>query len=160
MAAGERYGITPYGTEAMHVLRAEAGFIIVGQETDGTVTPQDLGMAWAVNASKPDFLGRRSLERSDMKRADRKQLVGLQVQDATAVLPEGSQVVERVLKAPPMPMIAESAPMAKPIPKGGSTLMYSPERGKRRRKGRLCAIVFSGRRRIETLFGGRPRQKR
>src|SRR5262249_52064263 len=37
--AGESHGITPYGTEAMHVLRAEKGFIIVGQETDGSVTP-------------------------------------------------------------------------------------------------------------------------
>ncbi|MCX7354173.1 MAG: sarcosine oxidase subunit alpha family protein [Alphaproteobacteria bacterium] len=105
VTAGAKYGLTPFGTEAVHVLRAEKGFIVNGHEFDGTVTPQDLGMAWAVNASKPDFLGRRSLERSDMKRADRKQLVGLQVQDATAVLPEGSQVVERVLKAPPMPMI-------------------------------------------------------
>ena len=52
MAAGEKYGITPYGTETMHVLRAEKGFIIVGQETDGTVTPQDLGMDWIVSKQK------------------------------------------------------------------------------------------------------------
>ena len=38
-AAGAPFGITPYGTEAMHVLRAEKGYIIVGQETDGTMTP-------------------------------------------------------------------------------------------------------------------------
>ena len=43
MAAGEPLGITPYGTETMHVLRAEKGYPIIGQETDGTVTPQDLG---------------------------------------------------------------------------------------------------------------------
>jgi Aminomethyltransferase folate-binding domain len=36
-----------YGTEAMHVLRAEKGFIIVGQETDGTVTSDDAGLTWA-----------------------------------------------------------------------------------------------------------------
>ena len=40
MAAGEPLGLLPYGTEAMHVLRAEKGFVIVGQETDGTVTPE------------------------------------------------------------------------------------------------------------------------
>ncbi len=57
MAAGEPFGITPYGTEAMHVLRAEKGFVIVGQDTDGTVTPDDLGMCWIVNPSKGDFLG-------------------------------------------------------------------------------------------------------
>jgi sarcosine oxidase, subunit alpha len=62
--AGRKYDITPYGTEAMHVLRAEKGFIIVGQDTDGSVTPQDLGMDWIVSKKK-DFLGRRSLTRAD-----------------------------------------------------------------------------------------------
>ena len=46
--AGARYGITAYGTEAMHVLRAEKGYIIAGQDTDGTVTPHDLGMGAAL----------------------------------------------------------------------------------------------------------------
>ena len=59
MAAGEPFGITPYGTEALHVLRAEKGYPIIGQETDGTVTPQDLGLGWAVSSRK-DFIGRRS----------------------------------------------------------------------------------------------------
>ena len=72
--AGE---VTPYGTEAMHVLRAEKGYPIVGQDTDGTVTPQDLGMDWIVSKTKPDFLGKRSFARADTSRADRKQLVGL-----------------------------------------------------------------------------------
>ena len=47
-AAGEPHGITAYGTEAMHVLRAEKGYIIVGQETDGTVIPADLGLDWTI----------------------------------------------------------------------------------------------------------------
>src|SRR3546814_10762868 len=71
MTAGERYGITPYGTEAMHVLRAEKGYIIVGQETDGSVTPTDLGMDWIVSKAK-DFVGRRSLTRADMASPERK----------------------------------------------------------------------------------------
>src|SRR3546814_13537811 len=58
MDAGEKHHITPYGTEAMHVLRAEKGYVIVGQETDGTVTPLDLGMAWIVSKQQPDFPGR------------------------------------------------------------------------------------------------------
>ena len=49
MAAGTPFGIEPYGTEAMHVLRAEKGYVIVGQDTDGSVTPHDLGMDWIVN---------------------------------------------------------------------------------------------------------------
>ncbi|MGH6953054.1 MAG: glycine cleavage T C-terminal barrel domain-containing protein, partial [Alphaproteobacteria bacterium] len=92
MAAGEAHGITPYGTEAMHLLRAEKGFIIAGQETDGTVTPFDLGMDWIVSKKK-DFLGRRSLSRPDTRRADRKQLVGLLPADPAEVLAEGAQLV-------------------------------------------------------------------
>ena len=102
-AAGEPHGITPYGTEAMHVLRAEKGFIIVGQDTDGSVTPIDLGMAGMVSRSK-DFLGRRSLTRSDTARADRKQLVGLLTDDPHCVLPEGAQVLAGEPGALPMPM--------------------------------------------------------
>jgi sarcosine oxidase, subunit alpha len=93
MKAGESHGITPYGTETMHVLRAEKGFIIVGQDTDGSVTPLDLGMEWIVAKGK-DFIGRRSLLRSDTSRADRKQLVGLLAEQPREVLPEGSQILE------------------------------------------------------------------
>jgi sarcosine oxidase subunit alpha len=88
-ASGAQYGITPYGTEAMHVLRAEKGYIIVGQETDGTVIPADLGLDWAIRKSKPDFVGKRSLTRPEMLRADRKQLVGLL---SPEVLEEGAQI--------------------------------------------------------------------
>ncbi|MDA0996977.1 MAG: sarcosine oxidase subunit alpha [Proteobacteria bacterium] len=105
MHAGEKHGITPYGTEAMHVLRAEKGFIIAGQETDGSVTPYDLGMDWIVSAKKPDFIGKRSLQRADCMRVDRKQLVGLLPKNPTDLLPEGGQIVKEVLKSPPMPML-------------------------------------------------------
>jgi sarcosine oxidase, subunit alpha len=92
-ASGERCGITPYGTEAMHVLRAEKGYIIVGQETDGTVTPDDVGLAWAIGKSKPDFVGKRSLQRPALVAEDRKQLVGLLTVDPRTVLEEGAQVM-------------------------------------------------------------------
>ncbi len=85
--------ITPYGTETMHVLRAEVGFVIVGQETDGTVIPDDLGLSWAVSKKKRDFVGRRSLVRPDMVRPDRKQLVGLLTRDPKVLLEEGAQVL-------------------------------------------------------------------
>ena len=81
-----------YGTEAMHVLRAEKGFIIVGQETDGTVTPGDAGLAWAIGKNKRDFVGMRSLSRPDMLRPGRKQLVGLATLDPNTVLEEGAQI--------------------------------------------------------------------
>lgn len=92
IGAGKDFSVTPYGTEAMHVLRAEKGFIVVGQETDGTVTPLDLGMEWMVSKDK-DFIGRRSLRRPDTARPDRKQLVGVLPDDAHAVLPEGAHLV-------------------------------------------------------------------
>ena len=102
---GAKYDLTPYGTETMHVLRAEKGFIIIGQETDGSVTPEDLGMQWCVGYKKPySWIGRRALSRPDTRRTDRKQLVGLKPLDPKVVLQEGAQIVlEKEIKIP-MPM--------------------------------------------------------
>jgi sarcosine oxidase subunit alpha len=105
IAAGERYGITPYGTEAMHVLRAEKGYIIAGQDTDGTVTPADLGMDWIVSQQKPDFIGKRSLARADIRTSGRKQLVGLLPEPADELLEEGAQIVADPHQAIPMTML-------------------------------------------------------
>ena len=139
--AGERYGITPYGTETMHVLRAEKGFVIVGQDTDGSVSPLDLGMHWLLSKDK-DFLGKRSLARPDCQRPDRKQLVGLLIEDGREVsprpsfrrkpesshnkhlmeiLPEGAQLVEQPGGVPPIPKLGHvsssyySACLGRPI---------------------------------------------
>ncbi|MGW4540651.1 sarcosine oxidase subunit alpha family protein [Streptomyces chartreusis] len=104
--AGAPYGITPYGTETMHVLRAEKGYPIIGQDTDGTVTPQDLGMSWVVSKKKPDFIGKRSYARADTARPDRKHLVGLLPEDPGTFLPEGTHLIaEGVLLTPPVPML-------------------------------------------------------
>jgi len=104
-AKGANYGVTAYGTEAMHLLRAEKGFVIVGQETDGTVTPQDLGLGGMVKKSG-DFIGRRSLSRLDTMRSGRKQLVGLLTDDPTLVLMEGAHVIAAEAEsAPPVPML-------------------------------------------------------
>ncbi len=105
MEAGAEFEITPYGTETMHVLRAEKGFIIVGQETDGTQTPQDLGMDWIVSKKKPDFIGKRSFTRSDTAADNRKQLVGLLTDNPDDVLPEGAQLVLDQYASKPMPMV-------------------------------------------------------
>ncbi len=98
--------VTPYGTETMHVLRAEKGYPIVGQDTDGTVTPADLGMEWVVSKKKADFVGRRSFARADTARPDRKHLVGLLPLDPDVLLPEGSHLVAADrLPEPPVPML-------------------------------------------------------
>jgi sarcosine oxidase subunit alpha len=105
MEAGAQYDITPYGTETMHVLRAEKGYVIVGQDTDGSITVDDLGMSWAVSKTKVDFLGKRSLTRPDTARTDRKQLVGLLTEQPDSVLPEGAQLVNDPGAATPVPMV-------------------------------------------------------
>ena len=103
--AGQPHGMTPYGTEAMHVMRAEKGYIIVGQDTDGTVTPDDVGLAWTIGKGKPDFVGRRALQRPAMGAADRRQLVGLTTKDPQTVLEEGAQVMsERRVPPPTRPL--------------------------------------------------------
>jgi len=91
----------------MHVLRAEKGYIIVGQDTDGSITPYDLGMGGMVAKSK-DCLGKRSLARADTAKEGRKQFVGLLTDDAQFVLPEGAQIVAngtQVSALEPTPMI-------------------------------------------------------
>ena len=98
--AGKEFNITPYGTEAMHLLRAEKGFIIAGQDTDGTMTPVDLQMDWIISKKKYDFIGKRSLYRSDTVRDDRKQLVGLLTENPKEVLEEGAQIVADTNKIP------------------------------------------------------------
>ncbi|MEO9780081.1 MAG: sarcosine oxidase subunit alpha family protein [Sedimentitalea sp.] len=90
--AGQDFGIMPYGTEALHIMRAEKGFIMIGDETDGTVIPQDLGLDWAISKKKDDYLGKRAQARSHMTDPDRWKLVGLETTDGS-VLPDGAYAV-------------------------------------------------------------------
>ena len=104
-AAGAEFDITPYGTETMHVLRAEMGFIIVGQDTDGSMTPDDMGLAGMVRSGKPfGFLGDRSLGLPEHQQPDRLQLVGLEPHNPSTVLPEGAQLVTEPHPKPPAKM--------------------------------------------------------
>lgn len=137
-----RFDITPYGTEAMHLLRAEKGFIIVGQDTDGTVTPFDLRMDWAVKKNA-DFVGRRSLFRADTSREDRRQFVGLLTQDRETVLAEGAHVIETSSEPePPVPMLGHV-----------TSSYYSPNL----KRSIALGLVASGGRRIgSTLYVTRP----
>ena len=98
LEAGSEFGVMPYGTEALHVMRAEKGFIMIGDETDGTVIPQDLGLHWAISKKKQDYLGKRAQERTHMVEPDRWRLVGLESMDGS-VLPEGSYAVGEGINA-------------------------------------------------------------
>jgi sarcosine oxidase subunit alpha len=139
MTAGEAFGLEPYGTETMHVLRAEKGYVIVGQDTDGTVTPFDLGMAWIVNEEKGDFIGRRSFRRADTSRPDRKQLVGLLPEDPSALLPEGAPVVLEDLGEIPMPIAGHVTSSYASAFLERTFALAMVERG----RDRLGSIVFS-----------------
>ncbi|HST73465.1 MULTISPECIES: sarcosine oxidase subunit alpha family protein [Kocuria] len=139
-AAGAKFGITPYGTETMHVLRAEKAFPIVGQDTDGTVTPQDLGMDWVVSKTK-DFIGNRSYARPSATSDDRKQLVAVLPTDPAFRLPEGAQLVKA---GTPI------TPQAAPVPMEG--YVTSSYRSAALGRTFALALVKGGRARIgETL---------
>jgi sarcosine oxidase subunit alpha len=103
---GKKYNLTPYGTETMHILRAEKGFIIAGQDTDGSMTPFDLGMGWCVGKTKPfSYIGKRGMALEANQKNDRKQLVGLKTVDPKVVLPEGAQAVDDPNQPVPMTML-------------------------------------------------------
>ena len=144
-AAGAAYGITPYGTEAMHVLRAEKGYPIVGQDTDGTITPSDLGLGWAVSKKKPDFIGKRSFDRAENRRTDRKQLVGLLTTEPLLRLAEGTQLVaDAVLGPPPVAMLGfvTSSYVSAEL---GRTFALALLHGGRERVGTQVYAVVAGR---------------
>jgi sarcosine oxidase subunit alpha len=155
-SSGAAFGMTPYGTEAMHVLRAEKGYIIVGQDTDGTATPDDAGLSWAIGKNKTDFVGLRSLQRPAMHGAERKQFVGLKAKDGRTVLEEGAQVAERPAQRPPMQLIGHVTssyaeptlgfPIALGMVAGGRARMgqtlYVPMPGGRDIEVEVCSPVF------------------
>ncbi|GAA4214886.1 2Fe-2S iron-sulfur cluster-binding protein [Microbispora amethystogenes] len=152
MASGE---VTPYGTETMHVLRAEKGYPIVGQDTDGTVTPQDLGMEWIVSKKKADFVGRRSYARADTSRPDRRHLVGLLPEDPGVLLPEGAHLVSVSAAASVPSSVASAAlpavPPVLPVPALG--FVTSSYRSAALGRTFALALVSGGRGRVgERLY--------
>ncbi|GGF24813.1 sarcosine oxidase subunit alpha [Aliidongia dinghuensis] len=150
--AGQAYGITPYGTETMHVLRAEKGYIIVGQDTDGTLTPDDAGLGWAIGKTKPDFVGKRSLARPDMLKPDRKQLVGLLTQDPKVVLEEGAQIVLDPHQPLPMKMVGHvtSAYWSAAL---GRSIAFAVIEGGRALEGRTVHIPMPDRTHAASITG-------
>ena len=143
-AVGEPIGLTPYGTETMHVLRAEKGYPIIGQDTDGTITPQDLGMSWVVSKKKADYIGKRSHARPDNSRPDRKHLIGLLPVDRNLWLPEGAQIVEQAeLPEPPVPTLGHVT-SSYPSVALGRTFALALLKGGRDRIGSTVHVVVDG----------------
>ena len=148
-AEGRKVDCVVYGLDALLILRAEKGFIVVGQETDGTVTPDDLGLGRMVAKGKPDFVGKRSLLMQDLTREGRKQLVGLLPEDTDVKLDEGAQIV------------ADERPATGSAALGHVTSSYWSPTLKR---GFAMALVVGGRGRlgqrvhVTSMEGTRPAQ--
>jgi sarcosine oxidase subunit alpha len=130
----------------MHVLRAEKGYPIVGQETDGTVTPQDLGMDWIVSKTKP-FIGSRSHRRAENLRPDRKQLVALLTVDPADLLPEGSQLLDEGtdLSRTPVPMVGYVTSSYRSVALGRTFALALVRRGRERLGETVLAPLADGR---------------
>jgi len=143
--AGREFDLTPYGTETMHVLRAEKGFIIVGQDTDASVTPDDLNMGWCVGRTKPfSWIGKRGMNRADCLREDRKQLVGLKPVDPNKVLPEGAQLVFDPKQSIPMQMVGHVTSSYMSAAMGYSFAMAVVKGGLKRMGERVFAPLADG----------------
>ena len=143
LKAGAEFDLEAYGTEALHVLRAEKGYIVVGDETDGTTTPVDVGLDGLVSKKKADFIGKRSLEQSFLKGPDRKQLVGLLTEDPNDVLPDGAYAVKAVKDKPPMEMIGQVTSSYKSPTLGRSIAMALIQNG-RARMGETISFPLPG----------------
>lgn len=92
-AAGDPLGVRPIGIEALSILRAEKGFIIIGKDTDGETMPHDLGFSLPREKKSTAFVGDRGLHTEVANDPDRRQLVGLTAKGGTP-LPTGAHLIE------------------------------------------------------------------
>lgn len=152
-AAATGLGGGPVGIEAIMILRAEKGFIVIGKDSDGMTRPMDLGMSGPLAAKKVEFIGRRSLFLEEAQRRDRNQLVGLVPADGLGLLPVGGHGVDLSGTAPRsigyVTSSYQGASVAHPIALGliergasrhGEEIIIQ-HLGKRRR-ARICAPCF------------------
>ena len=92
---GRSFDAVLLGAEALMILRAEKGYIVVGKDSDGTSRPMDFGLTAPLARKKAEFIGKRSLLMAEAQDEDRKQFVGLEVVDGGEPLPTGAHGVER-----------------------------------------------------------------
>jgi sarcosine oxidase subunit alpha len=93
MEAGAEFGIAPYGTEALGVLRIEKGHV-AGNELDGRTTAGDLGFA-RMMSTKKDYIGRVLANRPALRDPDRPRFVGFRPAHPEQRLRAGAHLVRR-----------------------------------------------------------------
>ena len=94
MQIGEPLGAGPLGMEALAILRAEKGFIVIGKDTDGDSIPPDLGFTAPRDKKTSAYVGDRGLKTDNAMGQNRQQLIGLTVPDDAPLLPVGAHVID------------------------------------------------------------------
>jgi sarcosine oxidase subunit alpha len=92
MEVGKPFNISPVGSESNHVLRVEKGFLSLGHEADGTTTPYDLGLNWAMSKTKTDYIGKKANKIRLAENPSRWQLVGLLPDDPEHLIDESAPI--------------------------------------------------------------------
>jgi sarcosine oxidase subunit alpha len=87
------------GLEALMILRAEKGYVVVGKDTDGTTMPHDLGLTGPRDSRADEYVGKRSLFMPVAADPSRKQFMGLSVASGEAPLPTGAHVIAHAGRA-------------------------------------------------------------
>lgn len=90
MEAGKEFDIRPFGIDAQRLLRLEKKHLLPGVDSDALTNPLEADMPWIVKLDKADFIGRRSLERSQI-RGDRNKLVGFKLSEG--IVPDAASLV-------------------------------------------------------------------
>lgn len=95
LQVGADHQACPLGLEAVSIMRAEKGYLIIGKDTDGETMPHDLGFGLPRERKRVAYIGDRGLRSAEASRPDRRQFVGLQVGAGEAPLATGAHAVER-----------------------------------------------------------------
>ena len=93
MQAGAEFGITPYGIEALSIMRVEKGHV-AGGELNGTTTAGDLGLG-KMMSSKKDYIGCVMAQREGLLDANRQCVVGIRPHDVKDKIRAGSHILKK-----------------------------------------------------------------
>ena len=93
MVEGEEFNVTPYGTEALGVMRIEKGHA-AGNELNGTTTALNLGMGRMVSKIK-DSIGSKLSEREGLNEAEVLKMIGIKPIDGNDKVTAGGHLMNK-----------------------------------------------------------------